>query len=64
MQQLTIKLVAEYVANWRGLIFIVCYVIMCDETIKLVNIVCNLEIDLWGGEERLRLNILDFAPSS
>ena len=28
-----------------------------------LNIVYNLEIDRWGGEERLRLNILDFAPS-
>jgi len=26
--------------------------------------VYNLEIDRWGGEERLRLNILDFAPAS
>jgi len=25
-------------------------------------IVYNLEVDRWGGEERLRLNILDFAP--
>ena len=29
-----------------------------------LDIVCNLEIDRWGGEERLRLNILDFAPGS
>ena len=29
-----------------------------------VDIVYNLEIDRWRGEERLRLNILDFAPSS
>jgi len=27
-----------------------------------LDIVYNLEIDRWGGEERLRLNILDFAP--
>ena len=29
-----------------------------------LDIVYNLEVDRWGGEERLRLNILDFAPSS
>ena len=28
-----------------------------------LDIVYNLEIDRWGGEERLRLNILDFAPT-
>jgi len=28
-----------------------------------LDIVYNLEIDRWGGGERLRLNILDFAPS-
>jgi len=28
-----------------------------------LDIVYNLEIDRWGGEEKLRLNILDFAPS-
>ena len=29
-----------------------------------LDIVYNLEIDRWGGKERLRLNILDFAPVS
>jgi single-stranded-DNA-specific exonuclease len=29
-----------------------------------IDIVYNLEIDRWGGEETLRLNILDFSPSS
>ena len=29
-----------------------------------LDIVYNLEIDRWGGEARLRLNILDFAPAS
>ena len=29
-----------------------------------LDIVYNLEIDRWGGKERLRLNILDFAPAS
>ena len=28
-----------------------------------LDIVYNLEVDRWGGEESLRLNILDFAPS-
>ena len=28
-----------------------------------LDIVYNLEIDHWGGKERLRLNILDFAPT-
>ena len=28
-----------------------------------LDIVYNLEVDQWGGVERLRLNILDFAPS-
>ena len=29
-----------------------------------LDIVYNLEIDRWRGEEKLRLNILDFAPAS
>jgi single-stranded-DNA-specific exonuclease len=29
-----------------------------------LDIVYNLEVDRWGGGERLRLNILDFAPAS
>ena len=28
------------------------------------DIVYNLEVDRWGGAEKLRLNILDFAPAS
>lgn len=32
------------------------------ETSSPLDIVYNLEIDRWGGEESLRLNILDFAP--
>ena len=28
-----------------------------------LDIVYNLEVDRWGGEERLRLNILDFTPA-
>ncbi|MDI6814556.1 MAG: single-stranded-DNA-specific exonuclease RecJ [Dehalococcoidales bacterium] len=28
-----------------------------------LDIVYNLEVDRWGGEERLRLNILDLAPA-
>ncbi|MFC2016800.1 single-stranded-DNA-specific exonuclease RecJ [Chloroflexota bacterium] len=29
-----------------------------------LDIVYNLEVDRWGGGEKLRLNILDFAPGS
>jgi single-stranded-DNA-specific exonuclease len=32
------------------------------EVSPLVDIVYNLETDRWGGQERLRLDILDFAP--
>jgi single-stranded-DNA-specific exonuclease len=28
-----------------------------------LDIVYNLELDQWGGEKRLRLNVLDFAPA-
>ena len=34
------------------------------EVASSLDIVYNLEIDQWGGEERLRLNILDFAPTT
>ncbi len=34
-----------------------------SEVAPSLDIVYNLEIDRWGGEERLRLNILDFAPA-
>jgi len=33
------------------------------EVTSPLDIAYNLEIDRWGGEERLRLNILDFAPT-
>ncbi|MBA7479846.1 Single-stranded-DNA-specific exonuclease RecJ [subsurface metagenome] len=33
-----------------------------DEVSSPLDIVYNLEVDRWGGEERLRLNILDFGP--
>jgi single-stranded-DNA-specific exonuclease len=29
-----------------------------------LDIVYNLEIDRWNGEEKLRLNILDFEPAT
>ena len=29
-----------------------------------LDIVYNMEVDRWGGVERLRLNILDFAPAN
>jgi len=33
------------------------------EIASLMDIVYNLEVDQWRGEERLRLNLLDFAPT-
>ena len=33
------------------------------EISSTIDIVYNLEIDRWGGEETLRLNILDFTPA-
>jgi len=33
------------------------------EASSLIDIVYNLEVDRWSGEEKLRLNILDFAPA-
>ncbi|MFC1992808.1 single-stranded-DNA-specific exonuclease RecJ [Chloroflexota bacterium] len=33
------------------------------EVTSPLDIVYNLEVDRWSGEERLRLNILDFAPA-
>jgi hypothetical protein len=35
-----------------------------SEVLSPLNIVYNLEVDSWGGEERLRLNILDFEPAT
>jgi single-stranded-DNA-specific exonuclease len=35
-----------------------------NEVASPLDIVYNLEVDEWAGEERLRLNILDFAPSN
>lgn len=34
------------------------------EVASPLDIVYNLEVDRWGGGEKLRLNILDFAPSA
>jgi single-stranded-DNA-specific exonuclease len=34
----------------------------CAEVARLLNVVYNLEADHWGGDGRLRLNILDFEP--
>jgi len=33
------------------------------KTSSSLDIVYNLEVDRWGGKERLRLNILDFTPA-
>jgi len=35
-----------------------------NEIGELLNIVFTLELDNWNGNERLRLNILDFTPVS
>ncbi len=35
-----------------------------SESSSPLDIVYNVEIDRWGGQERLRLNILDFAPNN
>jgi single-stranded-DNA-specific exonuclease len=46
---------------WDGVGFrLGCYL---AEISPQLDIVYNLEIDRWGGKERLRLNIVDFAPS-
>ncbi len=33
------------------------------EMAQPLDIVCNIELDRWAGAEKLRLNILDFAPA-
>ena len=35
-----------------------------DDVHPLIDIVYNLKLDRWAGQDRLRLNILDFAPSN
>jgi len=46
---------------WDGVGFrLGCYL---AEISSHLDIAYNLEIDRWGGKERLRLNILDFAPA-
>ncbi|OGO21673.1 MAG: single-stranded-DNA-specific exonuclease RecJ [Chloroflexi bacterium RBG_16_51_9] len=48
-------------ALWDGVGFnLGCY---RGEISSLIDIVYNLEIDHWNGQEKLRLNILDFEPS-
>jgi single-stranded-DNA-specific exonuclease len=34
-----------------------------DEVVSPIDIVYNMELDQWNGAERMRLNILDFAPT-
>lgn len=34
-----------------------------SEIVSPIDIVYNLEVDRWGGQEKLRLNILDFEKS-
>jgi hypothetical protein len=35
-----------------------------DEAVSSIDIVYNLAVDHWNGQERLRLNIVDFSPSN
>ncbi|MBA7639124.1 Single-stranded-DNA-specific exonuclease RecJ [subsurface metagenome] len=46
--------------TWDGMAFRLGNLI--DEVTSCLDIVYNLEVDRWRGEEMLRLNILDFAP--
>jgi len=52
----------QHNAIWEGLGF---GMGLClGEISPFLDIVYNLKVDRWRGEERLQLNILDFAPSS
>lgn len=46
---------------WDGVGFDLCQYL--PEVSSPLDIVYSLEVDRWNGEERLRLNILDFSPS-
>jgi single-stranded-DNA-specific exonuclease len=47
---------------WDGVGFgLGCYL---TEASPLIDIVFNLEVDRWSGDDRLRLNILDFAQAN
>ena len=48
--------------SWQGVAF--GFGDCLGEVSPYLDIVYNLEIDWWGGEGKLRLNILDFAPSA
>jgi len=37
---------------------------LINEVTPRLDIVYNLEVDRWGGKERLQLNILDFTPAT
>jgi single-stranded-DNA-specific exonuclease len=59
-QHLRLKLKQERTV-WDGVGFgLGCYLAQISPQL---DIVYNLEIDRWQGKEKLRLNILDFAPS-
>ena len=59
-QHLRLKL-REGNVTWDGVAFRMGHLI--DEGTPHLDIVYNLEVDRWRGEERLQLNILDFAPA-
>jgi len=52
---------AEGSKSWQGVAF--GFGECLGEVSSQLDIVYNLEIDRWGGEGKLRLNILDFAPA-
>lgn len=47
---------------WNGIGFKMGHLIA--ELAPRMDIVFNLEVDLWGGREALQLKILDFAPAT
>ncbi len=60
-QHLRLKL-REGNVTWDGVAFRMGHLI--DEGTPHLDIVYNLEVDRWRGEEMLQLNILDFAPAT
>lgn len=60
-EHLKLKLRSDSI-DWNGIGFRMGHLI-ADVTPQL-DIVFNLEVDLWGGGETLQLKILDFAPAT
>ncbi|MFQ5924734.1 MAG: single-stranded-DNA-specific exonuclease RecJ [Dehalococcoidia bacterium] len=59
-EHLRLKL-REGSVTWDGVAFRMGHLI--DEATPHLDIVYNLEVDRWRGQEMLQLNILDFAPA-